>query len=224
MLQHKNVYTVLDNLLLSGCYLTRSPVSNQLGTATKEGGGPLTNMIDSPENLPYEVYNIERGGQATYHGPGQIVLYPILDLNFFEKDIHMYLRKLEDVVLITLQKLGIPGSRRIDGLTGVWVKNSKIAAIGIKISRWVTMHGVSVNVHPDLRYFSNIVPCGISDPDKSVGSICQYIPNISMEEVSDVLLASFQNEFQIEFSEYLSGNDAFNYINMQSYRKMCSEI
>lgn len=109
-----------------------------------------------------------RGGAITYHGPGQLVVYPILDLENFFTDIHRYLRLLEEVVIATLQDFGLDGGR-VTGRTGVWMdyeegkKARKICAIGVRISRWVTMHGLALNVYPDLRYFDRIVPCGIAD-------------------------------------------------------------
>ncbi|MDH5610776.1 MAG: lipoyl(octanoyl) transferase LipB, partial [Cyclobacteriaceae bacterium] len=115
-------------------------------------------------------YKINRGGDITYHGPGQIVGYPILDLDNFFTDIHKYLRYLEEAVILTLADYEIQAGR-IDGLTGVWIDPSdkfrarKICALGVKSSRWVTMHGFAFNVNVDLDYFSNIVPCGI--PDKA---------------------------------------------------------
>ncbi|HET8859040.1 lipoyl(octanoyl) transferase LipB [Marivirga sp.] len=114
-------------------------------------------------------YKINRGGDITYHGPGQIVGYPILDLDNFFTDIHKYLRLLEEAVMLTLKDYGIE-SGRIKGLTGVWIdyqegaKNPrKICALGVKSSRWVTMHGFAFNVNTDLNYFKNIIPCGIDD-------------------------------------------------------------
>lgn len=115
-------------------------------------------------------YKINRGGDITYHGPGQIVGYPILDLDNFFTDIHRYLRYLEEAVILTLNEFGLP-SGRIDGLTGVWLdhhdhsKARKICALGVKSSRWVTMHGFAFNVNTDLNYFNNIIPCGIDDKD-----------------------------------------------------------
>lgn len=113
-------------------------------------------------------YKINRGGDITYHGPGQIVGYPILDLEQFFTDIHKYMRYLEEAIILTLAEYGITGGR-IEGLTGVWLdwedpaKARKIAALGVKCSRWVTMHGFAFNVNADLDYFGNIIPCGITD-------------------------------------------------------------
>lgn len=119
-------------------------------------------------------YKINRGGDITYHGPGQIVGYPILDLDNFFTDIHKYLRLLEEAIILTLTDYGIAAGR-IDGLTGVWIdidnpeKARKICAMGVKSSRWVTMHGFAFNVMTDLNYFQNIIPCGIDD--KAVTSL-----------------------------------------------------
>jgi lipoyl(octanoyl) transferase len=113
-------------------------------------------------------YKINRGGDITYHGPGQLVGYPILDLDNFFTDIHLYMRTLEEAIILTLAEYGIAAGR-IAGLTGVWLdfeqQNNprKICALGVKASRWVTMHGFALNVSPDLSYFGNIVPCGIED-------------------------------------------------------------
>lgn len=119
-------------------------------------------------------YKINRGGDITYHGPGQLVGYPIIDLDNFFTDIHKYLRLLEEAIILTLAEYGIEGGR-IEGLTGVWLdyleqKNPrKICALGVKSSRWVTMHGFAFNINSDISYFNNIVPCGI--PDKAVTSM-----------------------------------------------------
>ena len=107
-----------------------------------------------------EVFHIDRGGDITYHGPGQIVGYPILDLKDHREDLHWYLRSLEEVIILTLKRLGIEAGRE-EGLTGVWVEGEKIAAIGVKVSRWITMHGFALNVSTDLTRFERIIPCGI---------------------------------------------------------------
>ena len=111
-----------------------------------------------------EVYNIERGGDVTFHGPGQLVGYPILDLRNYKKSVSWYMRTLEELTIRVLKEFDIKGSR-IKGLTGVWVGNKKIAAQGVRISRWVTMHGFSINVCPQLSYYDGIIPCGIFDYD-----------------------------------------------------------
>ena len=111
-----------------------------------------------------EVYNIKRGGDVTFHGPGQLVGYPILDLRNYKKSVSWYMRTLEELTIRVLNEFDIKGSR-IKGLTGVWVENKKIAAQGVRISRWVTMHGFSINVCPQLSYYDGIIPCGIFDYD-----------------------------------------------------------
>lgn len=114
---------------------------------------------DSP---PFELFRTERGGEVTYHGPGQLLLYPVLDLRAYRQDVDWYLRSLEEVAIRTVGSLGLPAHRE-QGLTGVWVEDAKVCAIGVKLSRWVTMHGLALNVHVDLDHFEHIVPCGISD-------------------------------------------------------------
>lgn len=135
-------------------------------------------------------YKINRGGDITYHGPGQIVGYPILDLDNFFTDIHLYLRTLEEAVILTLEDYGIT-SGRYSGFTGVWLdadndKARKICALGVRCSRWVTMHGFALNVNTDLDYFGNIVPCGIDD--KAVTSIQKELGTaLDIDQVKDRL-------------------------------------
>lgn len=147
-------------------------------------------------------YKINRGGDITYHGPGQIVGYPIIDLDNFFTDIHKYLRFLEETIILTLNDYGIE-SGRIEGLTGVWldwkipVKARKICAMGVRTSRWVTMHGFAFNVNSDLSYFNNIVPCGISD--KAVTSLNKELGReMNMEEVKGKLKKHFAGVFECE--------------------------
>lgn len=136
-----------------------------------KSGKPENLLLDKAglEEKQATYYKINRGGDITYHGPGQIVGYPILDLDNFFTDIHLYLRTLEEAVILTLADYGIP-SGRYPGFTGVWLdagndKARKICAMGVRCSRWVTMHGFAFNVNTDLNYFGNIVPCGIDDKD-----------------------------------------------------------
>ena len=143
-------------------------------------------------------YKINRGGDITYHGPGQIVAYPILDLEQFFTDIHKYMRLLEEAVIRTIAAYGLKGGR-IDGMTGVWLdagttKERKICALGVKASRWVTMHGIGFNVNTDLDYFSNIVPCGIED--KAVTSMKKELGSaLNMDEVKSILLQELKESF-----------------------------
>ena len=148
-------------------------------------------------------YHINRGGDVTYHGPGQLVGYPILDLDNFFTDINKYLRFLEEAVILTLKDYGIE-SGRVDGATGVWIdgdnplKARKICAIGVKLSRWVTMHGFAFNVNTNLDYFDNIVPCGIAN--KAVTSLQKELGKPQdIAEVQSKVLFHLQNLFGFEF-------------------------
>ena len=151
------------------------------------------------ENLSF--YKINRGGDITYHGPGQIVIYPILDLENFFTDIHKYLRLLEESVIVTLKELKIKAGR-VDGLTGVWVNQTsdspkKICAMGVKTSRWVTMHGLALNVNTDLKYFKNIIPCGIQGKDvTSIDKEINY--NISSDDVEKLLIKNLSDTFKFK--------------------------
>ena len=166
--------------------------------------GSEENLLLNAEQLSEKeavYYKINRGGDITYHGPGQLVVYPILDLDYFFTDIHKYMRFLE-VVISTLKEFGIE-SGRFEGLTGVWIEAEtprarKICAMGVKSSRWVTMHGIGFNINTDLNYFSHIIPCGIDD--KAVTSMKQElgIP-ISMEKVIAVLKQKFAEQFSFTY-------------------------
>ena len=145
-------------------------------------------------DIDAEYVEIDRGGDITYHGPGQVVGYPILDLNRYFTDIHKYLRFLEEVIIRTCGDYGIEAGR-IEGLTGVWVGNEKICAMGIKCSRWVTMHGFAFNVNTDLSYFQNIVPCGITD--KEVTSLQKLLKKpVDPAEVKENIVTHFENVFE----------------------------
>jgi lipoyl(octanoyl) transferase len=147
-------------------------------------------------------YKINRGGDITYHGPGQLVVYPIFDLDHFFTDIHKYLRYLEEAVILTLQEYGVKGER-VDGLTGVWIDGElpsarKICAIGVKSSRWVTMHGIGFNINSHLDYFNYIVPCGIDD--KAVTSLEKELAQaIDMQELKSKLKINLANLFNFDY-------------------------
>jgi len=159
------------------------------------------------EEINAKYYKINRGGDITYHGPGQIVCYPIIDLENFFTDIHKYLRFLEQAVMLTCHEYGIDAGR-VEGLTGVWVdfENAenitdsnprKICAFGVKTSRWVTMHGLALNVNSQLSYFDNIIPCGIDDKD--VTSMSRELKmEISESEVKVKLQANLASVFEME--------------------------
>ncbi|CAM9783758.1 unnamed protein product, partial [Heterosigma akashiwo] len=145
-------------------------------------GSSLENLKFNHEDrdCPHKVFRIERGGEVTWHGPGQLVGYPILDLNFHKKDLKGYLYNIEEMIIKVLACRGVLGGRDPEN-TGVWVGDYKFCAIGVKASRWITMHGFALNVNPNLSYFDEIIPCGIHD--KGVGSLQQVQPGVSMKEV-----------------------------------------
>jgi len=163
--------------------------------------GDISNLLlndDEMKTQGIEFYKINRGGDITYHGPGQIMGYPIIDLDNFFTDINLYLRKLEEVIINTLKSYDLEGFT-IKGETGVWVKDNnglskKVCAFGIRASRWVTMHGFSFNVNPELNYFKNIIPCGITD--KGVTSVSELKKrNIEMNEIKQILYKNFAESF-----------------------------
>lgn len=154
------------------------------------------NLIGSQEYLEkngVSVFEIDRGGDITYHGPGQIVGYPIIDLNKWKPDTHLYLRNLEEVIIKVLAEYGIESGRKPE-YTGVWVGESKIAAIGIRVSRWVTMHGFAFNINTELELFNGIIPCGIKD--KEVTSLSRLLKReININEVKQKLRDHFVLNF-----------------------------
>ena len=144
-----------------------------------------------PDNV--QIFQIERGGDITFHGPGQLVGYPILDLHNYKKSVSWYMRSLEQVIINTLQKYGIKGEQKED-LTGVWIKDKKIAAFGVRISRWVTMHGFALNVNTDMQYYEGIIPCGILE--YGVTSMEKLLNHeVNMKDVKNTLISSFKNVF-----------------------------
>ena len=166
--------------------------------------GDLSNLLLNEQQLKEKgatFYKINRGGDITYHGPGQIVGYPILDLENFFTDIHKYLRLLEEMIILTIAEYGLKGERS-KGETGVWLDVGtpfarKICAIGIRSSRWVTMHGFALNVNTDLGYFDYIIPCGIRG--KAVASMASELGReINQEEVKEKILKHFKELFEVE--------------------------
>ena len=157
---------------------------------------------DALKNVGIDFYKINRGGDITYHGPGQIVGYPILDLDEFFTDIHKYMRSLEEVIILTLANYGIKGER-LEGSTGVWLdvdspsKVRKICAMGVRASRWVTMHGWAFNVNTNLDHFQHIIPCGITD--KAVTSLQKELGReLDIQEVEQKIKSHFEEVFQCE--------------------------
>jgi lipoate-protein ligase B len=183
-LRHKSE---VDDLLL---FTEHNPVIT-MGRASSP-----KNVLSSAEELKkrnVELFVIERGGDVTFHGPGQLVIYPILDLNNHGRDLHKYLRNLEKVIIGVLNGYGIEAGTR-EGLTGVWSDNHKLAAIGVAVSRWITYHGAALNVNTDLDYFKLINPCGITD--YPVGSIKSTLGNdVDFDDVINKLEKSFADIF-----------------------------
>lgn len=168
--------------------------------------GDLSNLLLSEKQLEAKgatFYKINRGGDITYHGPGQIVGYPIMDLENFFTDIHKYLRFLEEVIILTLQEYGLACGRS-EGETGVWLGVGtpfarKICAMGVRASRWVTMHGFALNVNSDLGYFDNIIPCGIRGKAVTSLNVELGVEKVNEEEVKEKILKHFSNLFESEF-------------------------
>lgn len=167
--------------------------------------GHMENMLLNEEQLAEKgatFYKINRGGDITYHGPGQIVGYPILDLDNFFTDIHKYLRFLEEVIILTLAEYGLEAERS-EGETGVWLDVGtpfarKICAMGVRASRWVTMHGFALNVNADLGYFDNIIPCGIEGKGVTSLNVELGKTEISLEEVKEKIKHHFITLFEAE--------------------------
>ena len=168
--------------------------------------GDLSNLLLSPKQLQEKeatFYKINRGGDITYHGPGQIVGYPILDLENFFTDIHKYLRFLEEVIILTLAEYNISATRS-EGETGVWLGVGtpfvrKICALGVRASRWVTMHGFAFNVNANLEYFDNIIPCGIKDKAVTSLNVELGVKKVDEKEIKQKILKHFSQLFESEF-------------------------
>ena len=154
-----------------------------------------SNLLVS-EDSKIKIYETERGGEITYHGPGQIVCYPILNLKNFKQSVTWYMRALEEVIIETLKLFKIKATRK-DGLTGVWVEDEKIGAQGVRMTKWVTMHGFALNVNTDLRFFNDIIPCGIKDFGvTSIEKIIGKEQDLSL--VKEHILISFAKVFNIK--------------------------
>lgn len=171
LLEHEPVYTI-----------GRTPDQSSLRGATTDAAPGA--------HLPHPVVQINRGGQATYHGPGQLVGYPLLDLRLRGQDLHQYLRMLEEVLIVLLAEYGVTGGRR-EGMTGVWVEGRKIASIGVGVRKWISMHGFALNVSGDLAAFGAITPCGLSGVEMtSVSRECGR--EIEVREIAERVGAIFQ--------------------------------
>ena len=170
------------------------------------------NLVASQEYLDknnISVYEIDRGGDITYHGPGQIVGYPIINLNEWQNDTHKYLRALEEVIIKTCAYYGL-NTGRVQKYTGVWIEDRKITAIGIKVSRWITMHGFAFNINTDLSLFSGIIPCGISD--KEVTSLQRELNRkVEVDEVKSLLVKNFKEIFNYDEVKFLSKEELMSF-------------
>ncbi|MGY8751747.1 MAG: lipoyl(octanoyl) transferase LipB [Fidelibacterota bacterium] len=184
-MQQKRINNQIEDILI----LVEHPPVYTLGKNADQ------NHLLQNRSKSVEVFNVERGGDITFHGPGQLVCYPIIDLNNYKKSISWYMRVLEQIIIDSLKTFDVVG-QRIEGLTGVWVDEKKIAAQGVKISRWVTMHGFSLNVNPDLSFYDGIIPCGIFH--YGVTSIEKLLgEKQNMGRVKEIVINSFNSHFQI---------------------------
>mmetsp|Transcript_13385 Transcript_13385/g.32234 ORF Transcript_13385/g.32234 Transcript_13385/m.32234 type:complete len:325 (+) Transcript_13385:47-1021(+) len=172
MLQHEPVYT--------------------LGTGSDESF-----ILGQEEESSVPTVRMDRGGEVTYHGPGQLTVYPVLDLRGYQQDIHWYMRALEETILLALSKVGLDRAERQEDVTGVWVDNYKVAACGVKVKRWITMHGLAVNVEESsLENFKGIVPCGLEG--RRVGCINQFLDEpISVSQFAQVMKGALEEVFEL---------------------------
>jgi len=198
-LQHSIFYDLLDGKKVDTLILCEHPPVYTLGRVTEAANILFTDA--ELKKIGAEKFEIERGGDVTFHGPGQLVGYPLLNLSHFKEDLGWYLRALEETIILTLNEYGVEGFR-VPGRTGVWVgqkdKEAKICAIGIKTSRWCTMHGFAFNVNTDLSYFERIIPCGIED--KKVTSLEKILRRkIEMEDVKVKYLRAFEEVFEVKY-------------------------
>lgn len=190
-LQRRHAEELLAGRAAEHLYLLEHPPTFTIGRQ----GTPEEVLWDEREcqRRGVRVFTVDRGGRITYHGPGQLVGYPVLDLRRHGRDVHAYLRGLEEVLIRALGEYGIQ-AHRVEGRTGVWVAGAKIAAIGVKVSRWVTTHGFALNVTTDLDYFRGIVPCGIADAD--VTSVVAVTGRaIALEEMAEAVAEHFARVF-----------------------------
>ena len=196
-LQHSLLQKRIDQEIENTLLLLEHPPTLTTGRRGKKNQHLLVSE-DELKKRGIHFEEISRGGDITFHGPGQLVGYPILDLINMGRDVHKYLRNLEEVLIRVLNEYGI-AARRVKGVTGVWVKGRKIASIGVGVKRWITYHGFALNVNTDLSYFDIIVPCGI--PNAKMTSIQRWlgeVESIDMEEVEERVIRAFSEVFQRE--------------------------
>ncbi|MBK7630110.1 MAG: lipoyl(octanoyl) transferase LipB [Ignavibacteriales bacterium] len=205
----KNIHLLrVENKIDDVFFILEHPHTYTLGkTADKQ------NLVGDQNYLKdnkISVYDIDRGGDITYHGPGQIVGYPIINLTNWKQDTHKYLRAIEEVIIQVCADYGLNGSR-VDKYTGVWIADRKICAIGIKVSRWITMHGFAFNINTDLNLFNGIIPCGISD--KAVTSLSKESQKeIIIKEVKEKIIHHFSKVFNYNQIEFKSKEDILSLV------------
>ncbi len=189
---------LLNPALPDTLWLLEHPPVYTLGT-----GATLAHLNFPPDQAPAPLYRCDRGGEVTYHCPGQLVGYAVLNLRRYRPDLHWYLRQLEAVLIEVLALYGLTGER-LPGLTGVWVAGRKVAAIGIAVKRWIATHGFALNVCPDLTGFQAIVPCGIGD--RPVGSLAEFVPGVAIASVRQQVAEQFARVFGLDW-ELLAPDD-----------------
>ena len=170
-------------------------------TYTIGTGGGMENLLNSEEffqSRGIDIVKINRGGNITFHGPGQLVVYPIFDLNELKKDAHWYISCLEETVIRVLKQYGISGSRKQE-YRGVWVKDQKVSAVGVAIKHWITYHGLSFNINLDKKYFDWINPCGIKD--FGICSLDDFTDRIDISRIMQQMRESFEEVFEIKLSQ-----------------------
>jgi len=191
-------------------FLEHAPVYT-LGTGSDEKFVKQQQQQDAATAIP--VVRMDRGGEVTYHGPGQLTVYPVLDLRHYKQDIHWYVRALEEVVLLALQECGLDQAVREDGVTGVWVEGAKVAAVGVKCKRWITQHGFAINVTPEaLGNFDGIVPCGLEG--RRVGCVNQFLPvdqAITVRDMATYVQSAMEEVFQMELREMTTNSGGSKY-------------
>jgi lipoyl(octanoyl) transferase len=203
-----NVENKIDDVL----FLLEHPHTYTLGkTAHKE------NLVGDEKYLSennISVYDIDRGGDITYHGPGQVVGYPIISLTNWQQDTHKYLRALEETIIKVCGDFGLIGSR-LNEYTGVWIDDRKICAIGIKVSRWITMHGFAFNINTDLNLFKGIIPCGIADKD--VTSLNRELnKELDIKEVKEKIIFHFYEIFKYDQIEFKSKAEILSLVSLNN--------
>ncbi len=203
-IEYNNAYSIQKELVakrISGQIPDTLILLEHEPVITVGRGGSLSNVIISEDERLKEkiaLFKINRGGDVTYHGPGQLVGYPILDLNGYGRDIHKFLRLLEEVIIKVLAGYGLK-ALRLRGLTGVWVGRKKIASIGVGVRKWISFHGFGLNVAPDMRYFSFINPCGLGD-GKMTSMKELLLCDLPLEDVQEKVIKNFSEVFNVKFA------------------------